>query len=83
MSITLTPDQQRVIEEAIDAGLVRSVDEFIETAVKALPVPDPNELPFEEWMRRFTGWVTSHAGNTVVLPNEAMERESIYGDHGR
>jgi hypothetical protein len=134
MSITLTPNQQRVIEEAIDAGLVGSVDEFIETAVKALPYPDtvpspnetatgmveengllvyrtgnplpaqvvdeairrsredasrtpsfpdPNELPFDEWMRRFTGWVTSHVGNTVVLPDEAMERESIYGDHGR
>jgi hypothetical protein len=40
MSITLTPNQQRVIEEAIDAGLVGSVDEFIETAVKALPHPD-------------------------------------------
>ena len=37
MTITLTPDQEHVIEGAIRAGLVRSVDEFIETAVKALP----------------------------------------------
>ena len=40
MSIILTSDQERVIEGAIRAGLVRSVDEFIETAVKALPHPE-------------------------------------------
>ena len=39
MTITLTPDQKRAIEGAIRAGLVRSVDEFIETAVKELPRP--------------------------------------------
>lgn len=39
MSIILTSDQERIIEGAIRAGLVRSVDEFIETAVKALPHP--------------------------------------------
>jgi hypothetical protein len=41
------------------------------------------ELPPEEWMRQFKAWMQSHAGNTVVLPDEAMERESIYGDRGR
>ena len=38
MTITLTPDQERTIQEAIQADLVRSVDEFIETAIKALPL---------------------------------------------
>jgi Arc/MetJ-type ribon-helix-helix transcriptional regulator len=37
MTITLTPDQERAIREAIQAGLVRSLDEFIETAIHALP----------------------------------------------
>jgi hypothetical protein len=41
------------------------------------------ELPPEEWVRQFEAWTHSHAGNTVVLSDEAMERESIYGDHGR
>jgi Arc/MetJ-type ribon-helix-helix transcriptional regulator len=36
VSITLTPEQQGVIEQAIKAGLVRSVDEFINSAVGAL-----------------------------------------------
>jgi hypothetical protein len=37
---------------------------------------------FEERLRLFHDWVNSHGGNAVVLPDEAMERESIYGDHG-
>jgi Arc/MetJ-type ribon-helix-helix transcriptional regulator len=36
VSITLTPEQQGVIEQAIQTGLVRSVDEFISSAVGAL-----------------------------------------------
>jgi Arc/MetJ-type ribon-helix-helix transcriptional regulator len=37
MTITLTPKQEKVIKQAIDSGLVRSVDDFIESAIEALP----------------------------------------------
>jgi len=37
VTITLTPNQEKAIEGAIRSGVVRSVDEFIEAAVKALP----------------------------------------------
>jgi Arc/MetJ-type ribon-helix-helix transcriptional regulator len=37
MTIILKPEQERAIQEAIKAGLIRSVDEFIETAIKSLP----------------------------------------------
>ena len=37
MTIILKPDQERAIQEAIQAGLIRSVDEFIDTAIEALP----------------------------------------------
>ncbi|HWD98329.1 MAG TPA: hypothetical protein VG345_04815 [Bryobacteraceae bacterium] len=37
MTITLTASQERAIEDAIRIGLVRSVDEFIEAAIEALP----------------------------------------------
>ena len=36
MSINLTPEQQNVIQKAIQSGLVRSVDEFIHSAMVAL-----------------------------------------------
>jgi Arc/MetJ-type ribon-helix-helix transcriptional regulator len=35
MSINLTPEQQNAIEQAIQSGLVRSVDEFIDSALGA------------------------------------------------
>jgi Arc/MetJ-type ribon-helix-helix transcriptional regulator len=37
MTITLTPNQEKSIRRAIDAGLVRSVDDFIASAIEALP----------------------------------------------
>jgi Arc/MetJ-type ribon-helix-helix transcriptional regulator len=36
VSINLTPEQQTTIEQAIQSGLVRSVDEFIDSALGAL-----------------------------------------------
>jgi Arc/MetJ-type ribon-helix-helix transcriptional regulator len=36
MSINLTPEQQQVIEQAIQSGLVHSVDEFINSAMGVL-----------------------------------------------
>jgi len=52
-------------------------------AANAVSSRPAHDLPPEEWVRRFEAWVGSHAGNTVVLPDDAMERESIYGDHGQ
>lgn len=40
MTIILRPEQERLLQAAIQAGLVRSVDEFIDTAIEALPHRD-------------------------------------------
>jgi Arc/MetJ-type ribon-helix-helix transcriptional regulator len=40
VSINLTPEQQSVIQKAIKSGLVRSMDEFINSAMIALSRPD-------------------------------------------
>ena len=40
MTITLTPDQERAIQDAIRAGLLSSVSEFIDTAIDMLPRRD-------------------------------------------
>ncbi len=37
MTITLKPDQEQAIQHAIQCGLIGSVDEFIATAIGALP----------------------------------------------
>lgn len=47
MTITLQPDQERAIAEAIRAGTFRSVDEFIDAAIAILPnaAPEPAATP--------------------------------------
>ena len=52
MQITLRPDQERMIREAIHAGFIRSVDEFIDSAIGALP---QGEAPFDEDKARLAG----------------------------
>ena len=37
MTIELSPEQERAIQEAIKSGFVRSVDEFIDVAIAMLP----------------------------------------------
>jgi hypothetical protein len=37
MTIVLKPDQEKVVREAIQDGLIKSVDEFIDLAIGALP----------------------------------------------
>jgi Arc/MetJ-type ribon-helix-helix transcriptional regulator len=39
MTIQLSPEQERAIQEAIKSGFVRSVDEFIAAAIAMLPQP--------------------------------------------
>ncbi len=42
-----------------------------------------HELSVEQRRQNLQAWAQSHAGGTVVLADEDMERESIYGNHGR
>ena len=63
---------EQVLRERSSAGLRKGV-----------PSQTNHELSFEERLSEFQKWVNSHVDNTVILAHEAMERESIYGDHGR
>ena len=85
MTITPTPEQERILAEALEAGLISRVEDALnvglETLRSRLPAP-PTEETAEEWIARFHAWMDSHADQTVVLSDEAMSRESIYGDRG-
>lgn len=53
MSITLRPEQERVLQEAINSGVIRSVDEFIDSALATLPHgSDSSGLARQEAIRR-------------------------------
>lgn len=90
VTIELPPDiEAGLLAQAQAEGLdvadyVRNLVRRQVTAANPAKSSKPaSERSTEEWLREFNDWVRSHAGNTVVLPDEAMERESIYGDHGR
>jgi len=40
MTIQLSPEQERAIQQAIESGLFHSVDEFIDTAIANIPQPN-------------------------------------------
>jgi hypothetical protein len=47
------------------------------------PSPVGIEIPSEEWVHQFKAWTRSHAGDDLpLLSDEAISRESIYGDRG-
>ncbi len=52
MTTVLKPDQERALQAAIQAGLIRSVDEFIDTAIEALPHNEEGALSREDAVRR-------------------------------
>jgi hypothetical protein len=90
VTIELPPDiEAGLLAQAQAEGLdvadyVRNLVRRQVTAARSGMSPQAtSERSTEEWLREFNDWVRIHAGNTVVLPDEAMERESIYGDHGR
>lgn len=85
-------------EPEIEAGLLAQaqaegmdVSDYVQTLVSgqvlAKKAADfshpPHELSFEQRRRNLQAWTKSHAGNKVVLSDEAMSRESMYGDDGR
>jgi hypothetical protein len=85
MTVTLNlPPQieQAYLAEAQAMGL--SLEDLVRDVLLARqPSATANQLSPDDWVREFEAWVQSHAANTVVLPDAAMERESIYGDHGQ
>jgi Arc/MetJ-type ribon-helix-helix transcriptional regulator len=60
MTITLKPEQERAIQEAIQAGVIRSVDEFIDAAIEALPHGEGACPSREEAIRRMQEFGDSH-----------------------
>jgi hypothetical protein len=79
MTITLKPDQERAIQDAIRTGLVRSVDEFIETAIEALPHPNGG---FDPERARRAGERIREIRRGVTLDRQGMSiREMAHIGH--
>lgn len=77
MTITLKPAQEKALQEAIQAGLVRSVDEFIETAIEALPRRVTGTPSREEAVRRMQEFGAKHR----LSLGEPLTRKLLYEEH--
>jgi hypothetical protein len=85
MTIQLNPEQERIVGQAIRAGLIRTQAEVAEVGVasirqrlKARYTPFSSQSA-EDWSRELAAWSESHPATTPLLPDEAIDRESIYG----
>ncbi len=88
MSFDLSPDQERIVDDAIRAGLIHGPKDVIAVGIGVLrerlaahKVP-PGESAEDEWERELHDWIHSHPSTGPVLTDDAVERESIYGTRG-
>jgi len=84
MTITLRPDQERVLIDAIRSGLAHTPDEAIDQALEILRrrLPDTRAASEEsgaERARAFERWANDHP-QRPPLPETAFRRESMIRD---
>jgi hypothetical protein len=88
VTIQLKPDQEQVIAEAIQAGIIQTPRDVVEAGVEAIRrrlearVESDSLMGVEQWLEEFHNWVNGHSTNTALLSDEAISRESIYGARG-
>ena len=88
MTLQLTPDQEQLIGQAIQAGLIRVADDVLDVGVETIRQRlEERQVPrkppsAEQWSREFHTWVQSHSTSTPLLTGEAISRDSIYGTRG-
>ncbi len=88
MTIQLNPEQEQVIGQAIQAGLIANADDIVDVGIDAIRqrlqsrVEANAELNTEQWLQEFRDWVHSHSVTTPLLSDEAISRDSIYGVRG-
>ena len=88
MTVQLNPEQERVVGQAIHAGLIRVPDDVVAAGIDALrerlaaQESSAASMETEEWSRELHDWIHSHPSSTPILSDEAIDRESIYGTRG-
>ena len=86
MTIALSPEQEKVVDQGIEAGIIANAETAVEVGVAAIRqrlevvANDPNDVPYEEWSSRFHAWVNRDRPEAPLLSDEAISRESIYAD---
>jgi hypothetical protein len=87
MTIQLKPEQEQIVGQAIQAGLIANADDIVDMGIDAIrqrlksPCNDANTpvLLARDWEREFDTWIESFP-DTAPLPDEALSRENLYPD---
>jgi len=88
MAIQLNPEQERVVTEALQAGLVPAADDALEMGVAAVreklrsrgrSAPESAR----EWSKELDAWISGHSTAEPLLSDQAIDRDAIYGERGR
>ncbi len=89
----LNPEQQQVVGQAIQAGLIRDLDEVnAEMGLATIRQKLTAQRPASETLgcgamvrmsKELPAWSEGHSLTTPLLPDEAIERDSIYGSRGQ
>jgi hypothetical protein len=85
MTITPKPEQERILTEAIEAGLIQTPEDALDIALQELRNKLAAEVPpltAEQWLAEFKAWTSSHSTSTPLLSDEAISREFIYRERG-
>jgi hypothetical protein len=88
VTIELNPEQERIVRQAILAGLIHTRDDAAEIGIASIRErlaahkSAANPRTAEAWSKELAAWSESHSATTPLLPDEATDRDSIYGAHG-
>jgi hypothetical protein len=72
---SLSPEERSLLEEKLKAHQELTSAEGKEPPFYETATP-------EEWVKAFREWAESHPRNQPSLSDEAISRESIYGERG-
>lgn len=87
MTFQFSAEQERLIGEDIQAGVIKDPNEIVEMGIESVRQrlnarSTPNSLDTEKWLAEFHAWVHSHPTTTPLLTDEAISRDCIYGTRG-
>ena len=89
MTIHLNPEQERVIGQAIQAGVIRGAEDVLNVGLGTIRqrlearLVSRTAMDTEQWSRELHRWVHGHSSATPLLSDEAISRDSIYGTRGK
>jgi len=88
MTIHLSPEQERVIGQAIEAGVIRGADDVVDVGLRTIRqrldarLAVSAAIDAQQWSEELHAWVHGHSQSTPLLSDEAFSRDSIYGARG-